>query len=56
MIKELDIIINSKPTDYQIIRILLLVGFLHITQKAVDKAEFLGIRNARFMIFLLLVY
>lgn len=52
VIKELGIAINSEPADYQAIHISLLAGLLsHIGQKAADKADFLGVRNARFMIF-----
>lgn len=52
MIKELCIAINSDPADYQAIHISLLSGLLsHIGQKAAEKADFMGVRNARFMIF-----
>ncbi|WP_032115877.1 ATP-dependent RNA helicase HrpA [Candidatus Arsenophonus nilaparvatae] len=52
VIKELGIAVNSEPADYQAIHISLLAGLLsHIGQKGVDKAEFLAVRNARFMIF-----
>ncbi|MGP1954306.1 MAG: DUF3418 domain-containing protein, partial [Arsenophonus sp. NC-QC1-MAG3] len=52
MIKELGIVVNSKPSDYQAIHISLLTGLLsHIGQKIADKAEFLGVRNTKFMIF-----
>ncbi|MGP1928633.1 MAG: ATP-dependent RNA helicase HrpA [Arsenophonus sp. NC-WZS1-MAG3] len=52
MIKELGIVVNSEPADYQAIHISLLTGLLsHIGQKIADKAEFLGVRNTRFMIF-----
>ncbi|WGO82454.1 ATP-dependent RNA helicase HrpA [Arsenophonus apicola] len=52
VIKELGIAINSEPADYQAIHISLLAGLLsHIGQKGTDKADFLGVRNTRFMIF-----
>lgn len=50
--RELGLTINQNPADYQPIHSAVLTGLLsHIGCKDVEKSEFSGARNARFMIF-----
>jgi ATP-dependent helicase HrpA len=50
--RELGLTLNQEPADFQPIHSALLTGFLsHIGMKDLEKQEFTGARNARFMLF-----
>ncbi|WJV51984.1 ATP-dependent RNA helicase HrpA [Prodigiosinella aquatilis] len=52
VVKELGLPVNSEPADYFSIHCALLSGLLsHIGQKDMEKPEFSGARNTRFVIF-----